>query len=215
MKKIYLVRHGETNSNVAKVWQDSSDELSPRGFIQAEALAARLQHLNFDLAVSSPYKRAKQTAEVISLQTGLIFNYSDNFVEVKNPSSTVGTQQEKVVGNKIFEYLQARDSAGDRDNFRFEDEETLHELINRGKSALAELAALDGSSVLVVTHGTIMRTIVTIVLNQHDKDRLASDIFYSGRYMETVNTGITVLNYDEVSKVWSLLTFNDHAHFAE
>lgn len=215
MKTVYLVRHGETNANLAKTWQDPFDELSPRGFLQAENLATRLQELYFDLALSSSYKRAMQTAEVIQKRTGLVFTYSDNFVEVKNPSSTIGIKQEKAPGNKIFEYLQARDSAVDKDNFRFEDEETLAELIKRGRAALVELTKAEATSILVVTPGTIMRTIVNLVLSQHDTSRLAADIFYGGRFMQTVNTGITVLNYDEETELWSLLTFNDHAHFAD
>ena len=215
MKKIFLVRHGETLANIAKTWQDSTDELSPRGFIQAETLAERIKDNTFDQAFSSSYTRAKQTAEVIAKRLGLDFIFSNLFTEVKNPSSTIGIKLEKIPGNVVHEYLEKRRLATDRDNFRYEDEETFTELIARARKVLESLDEVKGETTLVVTHGSFMRTLVGVVLSQHEPERSPSEIFYAMRYMKTTNTGITVLTYDEESKVWSLLTFNDHAHFAE
>lgn len=215
MKKVYLVRHGETRANISHIWQDSTDELTPRGFIQADNLAERLEGNTFDQAFCSSFLRAKQTAEAVSKRLGLNFIFSDLFTEVKNPSSTIGESYEKIPGNVVYEYIQKRDSAEDRDNFRLEDEETFSELIARARKALETLAEAEGETILAVTHGTFMRTLVGVVLSQHEPERSPSEIFYGARYMQTINTGITVLTYDEVKKVWSLLTFNDHAHFAE
>lgn len=215
MKKIFLVRHGETLANISHTWQDSTDELSPEGFMQADKLAERLEENTFDQAFCSSFVRARQTAEVVSNRLGISFTFSDLFTEVKNPSCTIGVKQENTPGNVVFEYLQMRDGASDKDNFRHEDEETFTELITRGRKALEILAKADGETVLVVTHGTFMKTLVGLVLSQHEPSRSPSEIFYGGRYMQTINTGITVLNYDEEKKAWSLLTFNDHAHFAE
>jgi broad specificity phosphatase PhoE len=215
MKKIFLVRHGETVGNINHTWQDSTDELTPRGFIQADKLAERLEGNTFDQAFCSSFLRAKQTSEAISKRLGLTFIFSDLFTEVKNPSSTIGERYEKIPGNVVYEYIQKRDSAEDRDNFRLEDEETFTELIARARKALQTLAEAEGETILAVTHGTFMRTLVGVVLSQHEPTRPSSEIFYGGRFMQTINTGITVLTYDEEKKVWSLLTFNDHAHFAE
>lgn len=215
MKKVFLVRHGETLANINHTWQDSTDELSPRGFIQADKLAERLKDNTFDQAFCSSYIRAKQTAEAISKRLGLNFIFSDLFAEVKNPSCTIGQKQENIPGNIVYEYIQKRDTAIDKSNFRYEDEETFTELIARARLALETLAEAQGEIILAVTHGTMMRTLVGVVLSQHEPARSPSEIFYGGRYMQTVNTGITVLTYDEEKKVWSLLTFNDHAHFAE
>ena len=215
MKKVFLVRHGETLANMNMTWQDSNDELSPRGFIQADKLAERLVENTFDQVFCSSFKRARQTAEVLTKRLGLTFIFSDLFTEVKNPSCLVGIKQENIPGNAVHDYLQMRDSASDKDNFRFEDEETLSELITRARETLELLARSDGETMLAVTHGTFMKTLVGVVLSQHEPTRSASEIFYAGRYMLTINTGITVLTYNEDKKVWTLLTFNDHAHFAE
>ena len=215
MKTVYFVRHGETLGNLAKAWQGPNDELSPQGFIQAETLAKRLAELQFDAVFCSSFKRAVQTAEVVAKRTGIAFSSSDYFVEVRNPSSTYGVVQEKVPGNEVYEYIQARDQSADKENFRYSDEETIAEVVLRARQALEFLAQSEGQSILVISHGTILKTITSVILSQHDKERPAAEIFYSGKYMQTTNTGITVAMYDEAGETWSLLTFNDHAHFAE
>jgi broad specificity phosphatase PhoE len=76
---VYLVRHGETNANIKKLWQDGSDVLSPAGFEQAAVLANRLKTIVVDMAISSTLIRAVQTAGVITTQTGLTFTESALF----------------------------------------------------------------------------------------------------------------------------------------
>jgi len=62
---IFLVRHGETWSNAARVVQTPDVPLSARGVLQAERLAARLAALGVDRVVSSDYLRARMTAESV------------------------------------------------------------------------------------------------------------------------------------------------------
>ena len=67
---IFLVRHGETASNAARVIQTPDAPLSARGILQAERLALRLGHLGVAAIVSSDYVRAHTTAESIRRATG-------------------------------------------------------------------------------------------------------------------------------------------------
>ncbi|MBW2673271.1 MAG: histidine phosphatase family protein [Deltaproteobacteria bacterium] len=65
--KLILVRHGQTLWNREKRAQGVSDiELSNRGRAQADSLAQSLQTERIDAIVSSPLKRALQTAEAIN-----------------------------------------------------------------------------------------------------------------------------------------------------
>ncbi|MBM7614094.1 histidine phosphatase family protein [Alkaliphilus hydrothermalis] len=67
MKKIYLVRHGETNWNIqgrTQGWQDSS--LTNEGLRQASLVAERLKWEKIDVVFSSNLKRAKSTAHIIA-----------------------------------------------------------------------------------------------------------------------------------------------------
>ncbi|MES2966955.1 MAG: histidine phosphatase family protein [Patescibacteria group bacterium] len=213
MKTIYLVRHGETNANVKKTWQNAFDELSERGVVQAENLANRLQNVPFDYVVSSSMKRAVQTVEAVCEKNGLPYVQSDLFVEVSVPTSTIGSVYVEVVGNPGFDYVTARDAEATNPDFRYEDEETLHELLSRIQSGLDYLDHLPAENILVVTHGTILRTLVSAVMHQ-GLDVSPYTIFTAGRRLDTVNTSITVLHKPE-NGLWSIFTYNDHAHFAE
>jgi len=65
--KIYLVRHGETYWNQRQKHQGLFDDiLNSTGISQAENLADSLIGNNFELIFSSPLKRARQTANIIS-----------------------------------------------------------------------------------------------------------------------------------------------------
>lgn len=65
--KLILVRHGQTLWNREKRAQGVSDiELSNRGRAQADSLARSLKDESIDTIISSPLKRALQTAEAIN-----------------------------------------------------------------------------------------------------------------------------------------------------
>lgn len=67
---IFLVRHGETASNVARIVQLPDEPLSARGRAQAARLAARLADLGVAAIVTSDLPRARSTAEVVAAATG-------------------------------------------------------------------------------------------------------------------------------------------------
>ncbi len=64
--KLYLLRHGETASNAARVIQTPETPLSDRGLWQAERLAARLAADRLGAVLSSTLRRATMTAECLS-----------------------------------------------------------------------------------------------------------------------------------------------------
>ena len=66
---IYIIRHGKTELNKAKVLQGRSDfPLNEEGIRQAEEAAARLGDVTFAHVYSSPLSRAVQTAEIVAPQ---------------------------------------------------------------------------------------------------------------------------------------------------
>jgi len=61
----YLTRHGESQWNQCHRLQGQLDsELTEKGKIQASVLGQKLQNTGIDLIVSSPLKRARQTADI-------------------------------------------------------------------------------------------------------------------------------------------------------
>ena len=84
MKSYIFIRHGESNINVAKILSDNVDDntLTDIGKKQAERTAQQLSRLKFDGIVSSPIKRAYDTANIISKYVGLDISVDDRLKEV-------------------------------------------------------------------------------------------------------------------------------------
>jgi len=78
MTELLLIRHGESEANIGRC-ADPDCCLSDLGVEQAQKLAKRLSRYDLGdfLALSSPYRRAIQTAEEIALATGLPFVVED------------------------------------------------------------------------------------------------------------------------------------------
>ena len=72
MTTLYLVRHGETVDNAAKIIQGQRHgELSPVGVVQMDELADLLSDTQFDVIVSSDLKRAYESATILSEKMNL------------------------------------------------------------------------------------------------------------------------------------------------
>ena len=69
MTTLYLVRHGETKDNVAKIMQGQRQgELTPAGITQMEDLATSLSEIHIDAIISSDLQRAYDSAQILSRQ---------------------------------------------------------------------------------------------------------------------------------------------------
>lgn len=70
MTRLLLVRHGETDWNVARRWQGHSDTpLNDAGREQARRLAGELDPV--DVVYSSDLARARETAEILAARLGV------------------------------------------------------------------------------------------------------------------------------------------------
>ena len=76
MVTLYLIRHGETELNVARVLQPANTPLSLRGHGQAFAVAQRLAGVGLTGLLSSDLPRARQTASAIAAACALTLRFS-------------------------------------------------------------------------------------------------------------------------------------------
>lgn len=71
--KIYLIRHGETDWNVQGRLQGTEDiELNENGRNQAKICGQALKEDHFAIIVTSPLKRATESAEIIAEEVGIV-----------------------------------------------------------------------------------------------------------------------------------------------
>ena len=80
--EILLTRHGQTEWNVLRKVQGKVDiELNTTGIKQAEETAVKLKNTDIDIIISSPLKRAKQTADILNKEKNLPIIIDDRISE--------------------------------------------------------------------------------------------------------------------------------------
>ena len=76
-KIVYFVRHGQSEENILPIYQSPDSPLSQAGREQAGSVAERIAKIDFDVLISSPLPRTKETAEAITKITNKIPEYSE------------------------------------------------------------------------------------------------------------------------------------------
>ncbi|TET34125.1 MAG: histidine phosphatase family protein [Planctomycetota bacterium] len=83
MLTIYMVRHGETDANVQKIFRGRLDPpLNDRGRLQAEAAGEVLRDVRLSRIYSSPLRRARETAAAIAEATGAEITASEKLIDI-------------------------------------------------------------------------------------------------------------------------------------
>jgi broad specificity phosphatase PhoE len=209
MKKVYFVRHGESEGNVGPIRQTSVTSLTYKGRVQADAVANRCARLSFDLIISSTMNRAKETAHIINEKTKKPIEYSDLFVERRRSSDVLGKPKDDPAALKAENEIEQNFH---KSGWRYSDEENFDDLKDRALKALKHLADRPEENILVVTHGLFMRIVMACVVFGDDLKGEECVRFMRSFHMD--NTGLTALDYDEENpqQKWHLWIWNDHAH---
>ena len=207
-KIVYLVRHGETVSNLTHIVQGLDDKLSDTGQRQAAALAKRAMGLEFELFLSSDAKRTIQTASAIKEATGREFTPMSLFREIRRPKSFIGISRQTP---EFQQFLKDELTNMANPDWQIEDGEHFESGKARALEALSYLERQAAESVLVVSHGHFMRYMVATILTEKN---LTPELWLTlGHTLLASNTGITVCRFE--NNLWQVITWNDHAHFAE
>jgi broad specificity phosphatase PhoE len=209
MKKVYIVRHGQTDTNELDVVSGENGVLSAKGEKQAESLAERFRSINFTHLLTSDYERAKQTAGFISQVSKKELKTEPLLRELGRPIEFLGKSR---TSQEYIDFLNAFDENINDPNWHFSDEENFFDINKRVETFFAKLENLDGDCVVVSHNRIIVIMILYVIMGK----QLTPDIWKIGmKNMSVSNTGITTIAYDEKTKQWKLEMFNDRAHFAE
>ena len=157
--RIYIVRHGETEWNVLRKIQGTTDiPLNETGKKQAELITKRFASVQFAMAFSSDLLRAKQTAEIIAAQHKLTV-IAKKILQEKNFGEMEGKHQNDMIeAYRIYEKL-TREEIGKHKIAQ--GAETDEEVISRILTFLRETALVyKGKNVLIVSHGGIIRLLL-------------------------------------------------------
>jgi uncharacterized phosphatase len=178
---IALIRHGQTDWNLALRMQGRSDiPLNDTGREQARVAAAALAAEPWDVVVSSPLLRARETAEIIASELGVPLGASyDELLE-----QDFGVAEGTLVADLATRWP-ARDFAGK------EPDEVVGPRGIRG----LERIALDhpGARVLAVAHGTLIRYTLAAISGHETR-----------QYPKLDNASSSMVRFTDAS--WRVLT---------
>ncbi len=146
---IYLIRHGETLGNAARVVQPPDNPLSPRGLAQAERLARRLAAEGIARIVSSDLARASATADALRRATAAPLSF-DPLLHERSFGDIRGTAYADL-GFDMF----ATDYAPPNG----ESWPVFHARVDQAWEAVQALAARTDGHLAVVTHGLVCRSL--------------------------------------------------------
>jgi len=146
---IFLIRHGETLGNAARIVQRPDNPLSPRGIAQAERLARRLGREPVARIMSSDLTRAAMTAAHLRQVTGAPLQI-EPLLRERDFGEIRGTPYADL-GFDIF--------APDYAPPRGETWETFHVRVDRAWALVQEVAAAAAGHLAVVTHGLVCRSL--------------------------------------------------------
>lgn len=148
MTKLYIVRHGKTDWNNLKIIQGKTDiELNEEGISEAKKLAQNINLDEIDICFSSPLKRAKETAKILT----------QNKVEIVYDDLLLERGFGEYEGKKITQELAVKHwnlSLNDKSN----GVESIKELLSRSDKFLAKIKKeYPNKTILIVSHGCIIK----------------------------------------------------------
>lgn len=144
--KIYIVRHGEVNHNLLKVYSNIDEELNNNGVKQAQELKRKISNLDYDIIISSPLKRAIQTANIININNKKIL--IDDRLWERNPGSLSG---------KLIKYTNRAEYWNYFSKVQYGTSESIQSFFKRIYLFLDDLKTKEYDKVLIVSHSGVSK----------------------------------------------------------
>lgn len=192
----YLVRHGQSVSNVEERVQGQEDvALSELGRQQADEVAAWARRVDAATPIgeiwSSPLCRARETATAIAARIARPVRFDDELRELH-----AGVFQGHLWADleRLFPEEVARWRSGEA-TYRIPGGESRADLAARGRSVLEKLAARDVPSMVVVAHGGILTAALGSLLGPAHPVLAAAAMRPFTKLPALANASVTVLEW--------------------
>lgn len=158
--KLYLVRHGETELNVKKVYYGSTDcELTEKGKEQAVSLKTAFASVSLDRVLESPLKRAKTTTDLL-LGEKEVPRLEDGRLKELDFGGWEGKSYTELQGDPLYEewcreWKTTRPPRG----------ECFLDLVQRVRSFYEDLLKREEERVLIVAHHAVLQQLMACLLD--------------------------------------------------
>lgn len=159
---VLLIRHGRSHANAQGVLAGRTDtELDDTGRQQAEDLGARLADVPLDVLVSSPQRRARQTAELVVAGRAQA-QIDDSFAEC-DYGDWSGSALSELATEPTWEIVQWLPSAA-----QFPAGETMAQMAHRATHGVQRLVRQYPDGIVwIVSHGDVIKAILADALGVH------------------------------------------------
>lgn len=196
---VFLVRHGQTSSNINGFYMGrSSEDLNEAGYTQARRLSLRLAHLPIASIYTSPLRRAYTTAAILNEPHQAGLTVMEDLTEIH-----LGDWQ----GLHVDEVKQRwpelwRQSRVDPSEITLPDGESVREVAERAVRAFETAVETNqGKQIVMVTHQYIVRAIVAYTLG------VSNSIF---RKFDVDNASLSAIQVG--NGTFRLIMLNDTSH---
>ena len=192
---IFLVRHGQTDSNRDRIVQTPQTPLSKLGELQAQQLADGCGNLAVSLILCSDYLRTQQTAAPVhkKLDCDLVLS---ELLRERNFGDLRGKSYDEI-DQDFFDHSYHPANGESHEQFAFRVKQAWMSVLD-----LADNLAED-KSILIMTHGLVLREIVTTHLKVSLTELENADF---------VNTCVTEV---DISDKETVIRFCDSSHLIE
>ena len=175
---IIMIRHGESEDNVAKVFGTFDTPLSKKGIDQIKLTKENLTEFQFNKVYYSPYVRTVETLEYLGLS-----GRPDKRIGEYNFGIFSGKTNSIIEEEYPVEYREWIDNPND---YIIREGESLSIVYTRVKEFLEEMVRV-GEDVLLVTHAGVIRLALSWVFG---------DIDYFFKF-KVENASINIISIDE------------------
>jgi phosphoserine phosphatase len=156
--QIYLVRHGETAWNKAKIFRGRRDiPLDEQGRLEAACAARALREIPLTAIYSSPLSRARETAETVAAGRGLAVTVDDAFIDIDYGEWTEywDTEARRKFGDQYRQWKESPHLV------KFPGGESLDEVRRRAAPRLMELAQqYPTGAIALVSHRVVLKLLL-------------------------------------------------------
>ena len=196
---IFLVRHGQTNSNTTGFLMGWSDEnLNEVGYAQVQALSSRLANLPISSFYTSPLLRTFNTATILTKPHKLEPIVTDEFIEI-HPGDWQGLYVDEIKQKWPELWQQSRT---DVSNVTLPNGESFSQVTERAARAFDNIIQDNHSgSIAIVSHEVVIKVIIAHVLG-------ATNSIYRRFEVSNASLSIVQLTNDKAR----LVTLNDISH---
>ncbi len=161
LMNIFICRHGETHwSSIKRLQGKTENSLNSMGITTSNNLAVFFKYKNLTKAsiVSSPLKRAAQTAEIIArkLKTSVVY---DSRLSERDFGELTG-----------FLFEEVRDKVLSQRICGFENDNQLRDRIKNFWNDLVQDSSLENKTIVIVTHSLVINMLLSLINYKYDLD---------------------------------------------